>query len=165
MLVVLYRIKSVRTNNSPQVFLQTTLRDVSMETDETTSSFSATSTIKPTLLPIPSPITHPRPSVWGAPSPRELSIPSIPPLGSYSSPGLSRGNVASNFGGWSFTTTLEELQALCSEENEGGSLEKFMGSMSLFLYFTVYASKIISGQVPVVSGLHVALYACMILTS
>ncbi|XP_064393727.1 mediator of RNA polymerase II transcription subunit 14-like isoform X2 [Halichondria panicea] len=147
------RLTSVLANSPPitpltflKVFLQATLRDVSMETDETTSSFSATSTIKPTLLPIPSPITHPRPSVWGAPSPRELSIPSIPPLGSYSSPGLSRGNVSSNFGGWSFTTTLEELQALCSEENEGGSLKKFMGSMSLFLYFIVFASKSISGQ-------------------
>jgi len=91
----------------------------------------------------------PRPSVWGAPSPREISIPSIPSLGSYSSPGMIRG-VAPGFGGWSFTTGIEEFQRLCEGEAGGCGLERFLGSMSLFLYFTVTANKLTTAQVPMV---------------
>ncbi len=134
-----------------------------MDTEETTPT-SLVSSVKPTLLPIPSPITHPRPSVWGAPSPRELSIPSIPPLGSYASPGMARGNLPSRFSGWSFTASPEEFRELCAGEREGGSLEHFIGSMSLFLYFTVFASKIISNQAPMVSCT-CTLHKCVSLSS
>ncbi len=56
----------------------------------------------------------------------------------------------SRFGGWSFTVSSGEFRELCEGGREGGSLEYFLGSMSLFLYFTVFASKIMSNQVPMV---------------
>ena len=149
-----------------QEFLQTALRGGSTESDETTPSLSVPSN-KPTLHPIPSPITYPRASAWGAPSPRELALPSIPPLGSYSSPGLSRGNVVPGFGGWSFTTTLQEFSQLCEGEREGLRLERFLGSMSLFVFFTICVSKITSGQAPTVSSCYQTLsfHSCKLYTT
>lgn len=135
-----------------QAFLQSTLSDASLESDESiedTSSQSNPTPQKMTLYPTPSPISFPRRISWpdSVPSPRGLSIPSIPP---FSSPAVGSGLIQSDSA--SVALSLDQLHQLFSvlpprpvkpELCVAGCslLESFLGSLALLFHAIALATK------------------------